>query len=302
MASLSIASCFRQGVRLAETVSLCYICMERRRIFRGDGRLSCEGLMDMETALVVVFFAFLGASLGSFLNVVALRSISGKSWSGTERSVCASCGSVLEWRDLIPLVSWCLLRGKCRRCGVRFGVRYFIVEFIGALVGGLLVWRWGVSITLLFALTAAYGLFLNALTDFEDGYVFDIFPLAMGIIGILLRLPGGWGGILDGLIGAALGFAIIACIILVSRGGMGWGDATLAAGAGAIMGWKMLLLTLYSGFMAGGILALLLLLAGKVRRKDAIPLVPFLALGGFFTLLAGPRVLLFFGSAPGWPW
>ena len=256
----------------------------------------------METALVVVFFAFLGASLGSFLNVVALRSISGKSWRGRERSVCASCGSVLEWRDLIPLVSWCLLRGKCRRCGVRFGVRYFIVEFIGALVGGLLVWRWGVSITLLFALTAAYGLFLNALTDFEDGYVFDIFPLAMGIIGILLRLSGGWGGILDGLIGAALGFAIIACIILVSRGGMGWGDATLAAGAGAIMGWKMLLLTLYSGFMAGGILALLLLVAGKVRRKDAIPLVPFLALGGFFTLLAGPRVLLFFGSAPGWPW
>mgnify|MGYP003807528283 CR=1 FL=1 len=258
--------------------------------------------MNMETALLIVFFSFLGASFGSFLNVVALRSISGKSWSGGERSVCVSCGTVLEWRDLVPLVSWCMLRGKCRRCGTRIGIRYLAVEVIGALAGGLLAWRWGVSYTLLLALAATFGLFLNALTDVEDGYVFDVFPLTMGIIGVALRLPGGWDALFDGLLGAGAGFAVIACIILISRGGMGWGDATLAAGTGSIMGWKMLLLTLYSGFMAGGILALLLLLAGKVRRKDAIPLVPFLALGGVFTLLAGPRILMFFGAAPGWPW
>lgn len=256
----------------------------------------------METALVIVFFSFLGASFGSFLNVVALRSISGKSWSGGERSACASCGTVLGWRELVPLVSWCMLQGRCRSCGAKIGVRYLAVEVIGALIGGLLAWRWGISIALPFAFVAAFGLFLNALTDYEDGYVFDVFPLTMGLIGVFLRIPGGWDALFDGLLGAGVGFAVIACIILISRGGMGWGDATLAAGTGSIMGWKMFLLTLYSGFMVGGLLALLLLLAGKVRRKDAIPLVPFLALGGFFTLLAGPRILMFFGAAPGWPW
>ncbi len=256
----------------------------------------------MESWLFISFFVLLGASLGSFLNVVALRSISGKSWRGTERSVCTSCGTVLGWKDLVPLASWCMLRGRCRYCGEKFGFRYFAVEIIGACMGGALAWRWGFSPALPLSLAAAFGLLLNALTDWEDGYVFDIFPLIMGITGIVLRIFAGWGGLFDGIMGAFAGFSIIACIILLSRGGMGWGDATLAAGTGAILGWKMLLLTLYSGFMAGGVLAVLLLLTGKVRRKDAIPLVPFLALGGFFTLLAGPRIILFFGTVPGWPW
>ena len=111
-------------------------------------------MMKMEVALVVGFFAFLGASLGSFLNVVALRSISGKSWSGGERSVCAACGTVLEWMDLVPIASWCLLRGRCRHCGEKISVRYFAVEIISGFLtllagprillffGSALGWPW----------------------------------------------------------------------------------------------------------------------------------------------------------------
>ncbi|NLM71343.1 MAG: prepilin peptidase [Synergistaceae bacterium] len=240
--------------------------------------------------------------MGSFLNVVAMRSISGKPWGGSERSACAECDLVLEWKDLVPLFSWLFLRGRCRRCGARISARYFAVEVIGAVAGGLLLWRWGFSAALPFAMTAAFGLFLNALTDIEDGYVFDVFPLAMGIIGGLMRICGGAGALLDGALGAAVGFASIGGIILLSRGGMGWGDATLAAGAGAILGWRMLVLTLYSGFMIGGVITVMLMIAGKVRRKDSVPLVPFLAAGGLFTLIAGPFILRSFGSAPGWPW
>lgn len=256
----------------------------------------------MANAFIVILFAMLGASLGSFLNVVALRSVSGRPWGGSERSACPDCGAMLECRDLIPLFSWCFLRGRCRRCGAKISVRYFAVEIIGALASGLLAWRWGLSAALPFAMVAAFGLFLNALTDIEDGYVFDVFPLAMGVTGALLRIQGGAGALLDGALGAAAGFALIGCIILLSRGGMGWGDATLAAGVGVILGWRMLLLTLYTGFMIGGVITVLLMLAGKVRRKDAVPLVPFLAIGGLVTLLVGPRLLLSFGSAPGWPW
>ena len=79
-------------------------------------------------------------------------------------------------------------------------------------------------------------------------------------------------------------------------------DATIAAGTGALLGWKMLLLTLYTGFMLGGGIIILLLAFGRVDRKDTVPLVPFLAAGGLITLLAGPDILLSFGISPGWPW
>lgn len=252
--------------------------------------------------MTVLFFTLLGAALGSFLNVVASRSVSGRPWWGKERSRCPSCGQGLSWTDLFPLLSWILLKGKCRYCGKPIAIRYFAVEVTGAVIGGSLAARWGLTFPLAFALPAAFGLLLNALTDLEEGYVFDIFPLVMGGCGLLMRLFGGMDALIDGLLGAAAGFSVIGGIILVSRGGMGWGDATLMAGTGSLLGWKFTLLTLYLGFMVGGIIVLLLLAAKKVRRKDAVPLVPFLALGGLLTLLAGPEVLLFTGFSPPWPW
>lgn len=256
----------------------------------------------MEKVVTVLFFILLGAALGSFFNVVASRSVSGRSWWGKERSRCPSCGHVLAWTDLIPLLSWIVLKGRCRYCREPVSVRYFAVEILGAVIGGSLAARWGLTLPLLFAMPAAFGLLLNALTDLEEGYVFDIFPLIMGGCGMLLRLFGGRNALIDGLLGALAGFSVIAVIILVSRGGMGWGDATLMAGTGSLLGWKFTLLTLYLGFMVGGVLVLLLLAAKKVKRKDAIPLVPLLALGGFLTLLAGPEILFFTGFAPPWPW
>ena len=256
----------------------------------------------MEAGFIIIFFALLGASLGSFINVVASRTVSGRPWGWSERSSCETCGAVLEWRDLVPLFSWLMLRGRCRRCHAKIGIRCLAVEVLGAAAGGLLAWRWGISTALLFSMTAAFGLFLNALTDTEDGYVFDVFPLAMGVAGGLLRIGGGGGALLDGAAGAAAGLLVIGCIILLSRGGMGWGVATIVAGTGALLGWKMLLLTLYTGFMLGGGIIILLLAFGRVDRKDTVPLVPFLAAGGLITLLAGPDILLSFGISPGWPW
>lgn len=256
----------------------------------------------MDSWLVVLFFTLLGASLGSFLNVVAGRSVAGTSWWGGSRSKCPRCGAVLCWRDLVPVLSWVLLRGRCRYCGGRIAFRYAGAEICGAAMGGLLASRWGLSVSLLLSLAAAFGLFLNALTDLEEGYVFDIFPLVMGICGVVLRLLPGGGSLLDGFLGAAAGFAVIALIILLSRGGMGWGDATLTAGTGVLLGWKFTLLTLYLGFMAGGVFSLALLAAGKLGRKDAVPLVPFLALGGVLTLLFGPWILSLANIDPGLPW
>ena len=109
----------------------------------------------MDSWLVVLFFTLLGACLGSFLNVVAGRSVAGTSWWGGSRSKCPRCGAVLCWRDLVPVLSWVLLRGRCRYCGGRIAFRYAGAEICGAAMGGLLAWRWGLSVSLLLSLAAA---------------------------------------------------------------------------------------------------------------------------------------------------
>ena len=200
------------------------------------------------------------------------------------------------------MLSWVSLKGRCRYCGRAVACRYIVVEICGGAAGGLLAWRWGVSPALFLSMVAFFGLLLNALTDLDDGHVFDLFPLTMGLCGLAARLIPGWGGVLDGLLGGTAGFGVIALIILVSRGGMGWGDATLAAGTGAILGLKLSLLTLYLGFMAGGFYSIALMALGKLQRKDTLPLVPFLAFGGAMTLLFGPRLLSAIGFDPGPPW
>ncbi|HDQ93259.1 MAG TPA: prepilin peptidase, partial [Synergistetes bacterium] len=207
----------------------------------------------------IIISALLGASMGSFLNVVASRTVEGRPWWGSERSKCDSCGRELSPGDLVPLFSWIMLSGKCRSCGARVPLRYFGVEAAGAVAGALIAWRWGFSPAAAFASVVASGLFLNALTDLYSGYVYDLFAWGLGAVGLLMRFGGGLNGLVDGLLGAILGFAVIGAIIILSRGGMGWGDATLMAGTGAALGWKLAAWGLYLGFMTGGVVAVLLL-------------------------------------------
>ena len=258
-----------------------------------------------------VLAAILGACMGSFLNVVAHRSLEGRPWWGNERSVCESCGHVLSPSELVPVLSWVLQRGRCQACGTRLSPRYLMVELIGAATAAGVAWRWGLSWAGLISLVGAFGLLLNALTDYEAGEVFDAFALSMGIGGILIRLVGGRDAILAGLLGAAVGWGIFAVIILASCGGMGWGDACFMAGIGAILGWRLTLLAFYLGIMAGGVGIAVLMARGKIRwgRGDSIPLVPYLAVGCYLALLLGPQMLALLGARfeapqaflPPWP-
>lgn len=274
--------------------------------------------MSEESALpfFVALAAVLGACMGSFLNVVAHRSIEGRPWWGKERSSCEACGHVLTPCELIPILSWFLQRGRCRSCGASLSPRYLLVELIGAAGAAGAAWRWGPSWAGVLVLFAFFGLLLNALTDFESGDVFDAFAIAPGVAGMLLRCAGGREALLDGLAGVAVGWGVFAVIILVtvlilSREGMGWGDAFFMGGMGAVMGWKLTLLAFYLGIMVGGLGIVLLMLMGRVRwgRGDAVPLVPYLAVGCYLTLLWGPQILGFIGQRfpnpaaflPSWP-
>ncbi|HXK89376.1 MAG TPA: prepilin peptidase [Thermosynergistes sp.] len=252
--------------------------------------------------LFVALNAIFGAVMGSFLNVVAERSVSGQRWWGAERSRCDACGKVLSAWELVPIASFLLQRGRCRGCGAFLGWRYLFVELIGAGLGGFLSWRFGMSWAWILALLSGYGLFLSSLTDIYGSYVYDSFVIAMGFLGLAFRVINGLGAAADGLFGAALGGGVMAILIVASRGKMGWGDATLSAGVGVLLGWKIAALALYFGFLTGGSVALTLLALKKVGRKDPLPFVPFLAMGGVLAVVFGPQLIVRFGYSPGWPW
>ena len=243
-------------------------------------------------AHTVITAGIIGACLGSFLNVAAHRSIQGRKWWGNERSVCESCGHVLGVFELLPVISWLILRGRCRHCGAKISVRYILVEIICAALAMMIVLRWGISWAAMFAGIGTCGLVLNSLTDYETSDVFDAFALAPGIACLLLRTAGGFPAFLDGLAGAFAGWGIFAVIIVLSRGGMGWGDAVFMAGAGAVLGLKFTLLAFYLGIMSGGFFVIVMMLIGRLHwgRGESVPLVPFLAAGCFMTMIAGPEI------------
>lgn len=140
----------------------------------------------------------------------------------------------------------------------------------------------------------------HALTDLSDGYIYDRAVAASLAAALALRLPYGvLAGAKEILLGTAAGAVPLALLVLLTRGGMGWGDVSLMAGLGALLGWKLTALTLYGGIVSGGVAALFLLLAKRVGRKDALPLAPFLLIGLLFALWAAPRIGPRLGTAIG---
>ena len=252
----------------------------------------------MTQNIIIIFLGIIGANLGSFLNVVAHRTIEGRSWWGKERSICENCKHELGFFELIPIFSWLILRGKCKNCGAKIGIRYILVEIIMAITFGLIGHKYGISWAGLVACVGTCGILLNSLTDIESGEIFDIYAITIGILGMLIRIAGGIDALLNGFLGGLIGFGIFALIIILSRGGMGWGDATFMAGMGALLGWKLTLLAFYIGIMFGGICVLFLMLIGKIHwgKGESVPLVPFLGVGCFITLLYGVEIMLFLGE------
>ncbi len=247
-------------------------------------------IIMIQQALIAGIF---GASLGSFLNVVAHRSVQGRSWWGkNERSVCESCGHVLSASELIPIISWLIQRGKCRNCGAKISARYILVEIICAFLAVMIILKYKISWAFLICSVGSCGLVLNSLTDYETGDVFDLFAATPGVIGLIIRIAGGFPAVLDGLEGALAGWGIFALIIFLSRGGMGWGDAVFMGGMGGILGLKFTLFAFYAGIMTGGIWVIVLLLIGRLHwgKGEAVPLVPFLAIGCFLTMIYGSEI------------
>lgn len=249
----------------------------------------------MERSLVTIFWAVLGASVGSFLNIVADRLPRDQSILSPP-SLCENCGRRLRPWEMAPVLSFLAGRGRCQECNAPIGARVLLVELGAGLLFALAAWRIAPSdskswVTLL--LTSAYLaiLLVVTITDLEHKLILNrvIYPaIGLGIIGAL-RI--GWPDLVSYLGGGLLGAGVIMAIIALVPEGMGWGDARLAGFVGLVTGLQGIQFALFVGFVSGGIVAAVLLLGRRRQRGDTIPLGPFLALGGGAVLLYGEEMI-----------
>jgi leader peptidase (prepilin peptidase)/N-methyltransferase len=245
-------------------------------------------IADAGQAGMLVIVGLFGLALGSFLNVVIARVPAGGSLVHP-RSACPGCSAPLAWYDNIPVLSFVVLRGRCRACGMRISWRYPIVEVITAAVLVLAYVAFGRSADFLVACVLLPALVAMTAIDLQHQMIPDAITLPGIPVGLLLNLATWRISWVDSLLGIVLGGGLFLVIILASRGGMGGGDLKLGAMLGAFLGWKALLFALFVAIVLGGAIGAVLLATGRRGRKDPIPFGPFLAAGGAMALFWGER-------------
>lgn len=244
------------------------------------------------------FALVLGLVIGSFLNVCICRIPIGQSVV-RGGSYCPSCGSSLKPADLVPVLSYLFLRGKCRHCGEKISFQYPAVEL---LTGGLFVlsfYCFGLQPMTLIAWALACVLIVASGIDIHTFEIPDGASIAVLIIGIAcFFIPGlfWW----ERLLGVLCAAGPLLLIVALSRGAaMGMGDVKLMAAAGLVLGWKLSFFALFAGVVFGGVVGAILMISRRRGRKDSIPFVPMLSAGILFSLLFGNAVIGWYVSLLG---
>ncbi len=257
-------------------------------------------------AFIVSFLFFLGAVVGSFLNVCIDRMPAGLSvWHPPSK--CGACGHAIRWYDNLPVLSWILLRGRCRDCGASFSVRHVLIE---ALCGLLLIAVWfveggintigsGLWPFASFVAKAFFTLVLVAVTliDLEHTIIPDriTYPAMAVALSARFMEPGLTHALVDAAGGALVGAGSLWLIGLLyqkatGREGMGLGDVKLMVSLGIFLGIKGAFLVLLLSSLAGSIISGVLIALHRLTGKTAIPYGPFLAAGAWFIMFFGQYV------------
>jgi leader peptidase (prepilin peptidase) / N-methyltransferase len=255
------------------------------------------------TPFLFAYFSFVvfvfGACMGSFLNVCIWR-IPREESVVTPRSHCPLCNKLIAWYDNIPLVSYLVLRARCRRCGGRISVRYFLVEGLTAVLF-LLVWlTYGVDVRTPVYWLIAFGLVLGTFVDFDHMIIPDRVTLGGVVAGLVLSpiLPAlhdvatPLAGFIEALKGMAAGAGILWLVGAVGKlafrkDAMGMGDVKLMGGLGALLGWKAVIFTIMVSSVLGSLVGIGMIVAHRKEWQSRVPYGPYLALAAMIWILWG---------------
>lgn len=233
-----------------------------------------------------------GLVLGSFATVVARRVPSGESIVGG-RSRCPGCGEPIAAYDNVPVVSWLLLRGRCRRCGERISPRYPLTELAMAALFAATALIVGTDDAgmLVMGLALCAMLVIVTLTDLERRVIPNAVLLAGAAVAVPIAALTDAGSLPERLAAAAGAGGFLFCVALAYPRGMGMGDVKLAAVMGLYLG-RAVAPALLIGFAVGALVGLAMIARkGTAARKQAVPFAPFLALGGIAGLWYGDAIV-----------
>ncbi|KAJ49140.1 leader peptidase (prepilin peptidase)/N-methyltransferase [Clostridium tetanomorphum] len=250
--------------------------------------------------LFYIISFLIGTIIGSFLNVCIYR-ISKEQSIAYPPSHCPSCNSRLKVFELVPILSYLLLKGKCRYCNDKISFKYPIIEFFTGIIFLSLAMKYGISVNFFKYSVLLSILVVISFIDIETMNIYFSVTLTGIVFGVIFLII---QGSLENytikdysyyLFGAIIPSAIIALIILITKG-MGWGDVEICFISGIFLGVKLSMVMILASFILGSIISIILISFKVKGRKDYIAFGPFIALGTLFAIFLGDRIILWYLS------
>ena len=241
--------------------------------------------------MIEIFMLIIGLIIGSFLNVCIFRIPRDESISFPP-SHCTKCNTKIKTYDLFPVISYFILKRKCRKCGEKISIRYPLVELATGILFLLIYLKFGLTLDLIkFTLLSCFLIVIGLIDlDTTDVYLKTTLPgIIVGSVFIIIAFVSG-SGYLTFIEGGALAGGLIAFIILVTHG-MGWGDFEICLLCGLFLGFKSSMIMLFFSFIFGGSIGIFLLLTKKKSRKDQIPFGPFIVMGTIVAMFFGEQII-----------
>jgi len=243
----------------------------------------------MDYFYIIIFFVF-GTVFGSFFNVVGIR-VPEKIPFHNDRSYCPNCDNQLRFYELIPVLSYMFQRGKCRSCKVNIS---FIYPFVELSTGVLFAYAY-IHVGLQLELIVAILLISLFMIVFVSDMFYMLIPNKVLLfflpLFIVLRIFIPLDPWYDMIIGAGVGYVLLAIIIIISKGGMGAGDMKLFGVIGIVLGWKNILLTFFLAALFGAIVGGSLMILKRVKKGEPIPFGPFIVLGAIISYFYGENII-----------
>lgn len=276
-------------------------------------------LLQTTPVMLLLVAAILGLMVGSFLNVVVYRLpvILQRDWQAQARDVlevpqdetgeqqpfnllwppsrCQHCSApVRAWQN-IPVLSWLLLRGRCKECGGRISLRYPLVEVASAALSVLVAWQFGLSGQGIGMLVLTWGLLALSLIDADHQLLPDVLVLPLLWLGLLLNSFELFTSLQDAVYGAAFGYLSLWTVfwlfkLVTGKEGMGYGDFKLLAMLGAWGGWQVLPLTILLSSVVGAVLGVIILRLQRQGMAQPLPFGPYLAIAGWIAIIWGEQI------------
>ena len=249
----------------------------------------------MYYGIEAVLIFILGLIVGSFSNVCIYRIPKNESIV-YPASHCPKCHSPIKPVDNIPLLSYILLKGRCRNCKSKISIQYPIVEFLSGLIYLIIYLTCGLSIQSLIYIILSSALIIIAFIDLNEQIVPWVISLPGIVLGFILSFFVPYISFVNSALGIVVGGGIILSIrlagsVIFKKEAMGMGDIELAAMIGAFLGWRYITISLFLGFFLGALAGIILIISKIRSKEDAVPFGPFIVMGSLITLLWGEKII-----------